>query len=960
MPLPAVKGTMNETDTLQWKNTDEARRRKNSLTWKEINAESPKKARSDSSSYSENSDSESSTSTSLCDDEKNPSLDSTPKKKRRHKDMRRIAKDESSAKNTQALSPLVTVESEVLCHVTEEKAETPPTISIIESIVDNLGLSEGISSISQLSPMPDISSYFSTAISPIKSPSNYYDFPDFSAFSIGSSLSATATIVEVAAESFDIGEQGVTNEFFERVTSSSAFNKLPTTHDFVKLKHIHQKSLSMEEDSRMEEDLGRINRSFSDGTIISNETGDIFQKIIAENSKILTRFSNESLTSSSTRTPIVEEPILEELLKSPEENSSECEEIAAIDIEECTSGDGIQDIADIIELKSQNSISPTYNVVDLTKPSATLSLLACNATSQNEEEEDDDVTVQNEKSMNGKNSEENEAATTTTMATLQTTCNALTLHNNESFAQKSLPLKDAPCEVETVISPKFNEISDLVDKLKKVMESDLQKAEESDKKVEKIEEIKLKNDECGEVKVMEKIEVKDTTTNNGNNNHVDKDAVSVTITINTCVEEKKVENDLEKSCSHEEEKKIDDSSLSKLNTQLEKCQSNEQIKSTTKEEVKAAKDSAKILENLNFQLQRYEDVEKSPVAAPRRSPSTERATDYKKELENLMKEREHEKRAKSPTYRYEDSSPQPTIPSVNSSFAPYDHEPRNEFRRRDIASLESTQQMRRPFKSSPSSSLSSSPSSNIHSTLSSIQNTIKTLDSACQRSEIYNYKKLDKAMDCIEKMCESDREWHFYKRTRNYESPPSFKIDDILASPSSTSRRTFIDDRDLSPKPSNFLRYENESVRKPPKTPELDPNYIARLRCLSTEDYIAGRLSPSGVSPSREFNTSFDRCSRIDRSPTSPSLSTRFLKSPTGDRTSKSAENSPSRCGGDSNSATRYSRYSPTNSRKDFDLKAESMSNLSYKSSSAFTDNNKKYYDTEWEKSAASRRKFDI
>jgi hypothetical protein len=94
-------------------------------------------------------------------------------------------------------------------------------------------------------------------------------------------------------------------------------------------------------------------------------------------------------------------------------------------------------------------------------------------------------------------------------------------------------------------------------------------------------------------------------------------------------------------------------------------------------------------------------------------------------------------------------------------------------------------------------------------------------------------------------------------------------------------------------------------------------------------------------------------------------LSTRFLKSPTSDRASKSAENSPSRYGSESTSYATRSRYSPS---KEF--KAESMNNLNYMSltstSYCSTENRnpKKYYDEfEWEKKTSetgTRRRFDI
>lgn len=955
---------IKEPDTTDWRNTDEARRRKNSLTWKEINAESPKKTRSDSSSYSENSDSESSTDTSLCDDENLPSLDSTPVKKKRHKDIKKVVvvgEDEiNSAKSASSqshsglmatLTPVGEIKSTSDISSNDIKADEKQPQTSCESLELNVPNNEGISSISQLSPMPDISSYFSTAISPVRSPSNYYDFPDLSAFSI-----ASATDSE--KQKFEVSEQGVTNEFFERVTSTKAFNKLQPSVNrdsdtFIKLKHVNQKSLSMEEELEdKKNDLIKINRSFSDGTIIFNDPEDIFQKIIAENSKILTKFSNESL-SSSTRTPIVE-TILEET-KSSEENSSECEEIAAIDVVEAeetssTIIDGIQDIADIA-FESQNSDHSSYIE---SKPSTTLSLLACDAELNN-----DDVIVQNEKSINGKNSKDE------TLATLQTNCNATFTFddNSESLAQKSLPLKDVKNISEKVISPKFNEISALVDKLKRDMESEL-KMEEEVNLVENCDAVNhddngTAKESTSEVKVNAEIEVKDNQ-----NACKKKESVSVKITIN-CEDDKpidvkeNVENhakDLEN-----EKKKIDDeieldSILLKSNTQIEKCQpiessitDNVRIKSLDDNHVQTrpTKDSSSILEKLNAQLQRYEEPVNSP-AISHRSPSSEQINDYKKELEALLQERELQKMSKSATYRFNES---PNPPNVNSSStsALFDHEPRNEVRRRDIASLESTQQTRRPFKSSPSSSLSSSPS-NIHDTLSSIQNTIKSLDSACQRSEIYNYKKLDKAMESIEKICESDREWHFYKRTKNFESPPLFKIDDIS---STKPQHSYLDDRDFSSLNSNFTYFEAEKFRRP-KTPELDPDYLARLRYLSTEEYIAGRKSPIALSLSGERKT-IDRYSRIDRSPTSPSLSSRFLKSPTGDRASKSAENSPSRYGGEPSLSTRYTRYLPSGfSAHSSDLKAESMRNLSYKSVTE-----KKCYEFEWEKTSP-RKKYDI
>ena len=754
-----------------------------------------------------------------------------------------------------------------------------------------------------------------------------------------------------------------------------------------------------------ESDVVKLNRSFSDGTIM--ECDDL-EKIIAENSKILIKL--KALPDSMESLKMIE-PILEEMTKSSS-NSSECEEIAAIDIEEPSANeDGIflseiNDIANIEQqLKSRNSNSCAY--YDTTKPSATLPSV-CNATTHDDvvvstaHSTSDDVTLQNEKSMN---EDKNSDALVT-----QQTCNnhnATTSDTSSLFAQKTLPLKDVnEKSSEEILSPKFNEISALVDKLKKeVMES---------------ETIVTENEMMDSVTSDNK-EVSD---NNVEQVNTEPKSINVTITISKDVEDSKKEldtksHDLEKHPTDDSSaavQKIDNKNsnsdlvLAKLNTQLEKCQkpaTNDNkdivekvvddvvnvkstvtngtsehvvakqetsvkvvmhketaVKSTVKQETSekvtikdekhpevTEKDSNKIIEKLNKQLQRYEETSiKSPLghrltSVASRSPSSERSNDYKRELEALIKEREFEKSQK---YR-SDLSPS------KSNHTLYDHEPRNEIRRRDIiASLETDQRIRRPFKSSPSSSLSSSPS-NISSTLSSIQNTIKSLDSACQRSEIYNYKKLDKAMESIEKMCETDREWQNYKRIKTYESPPSFRIDDILTT---KSPRNYHSDDILSD------RYESETVKRV-KTPELDPNYIAKLRCLSTEDYIAGRKSPLGSSPSRDTKLTTDRYSRIDRSPTSPILSSmRFLKSPTGDRASKSAENSPSRYGEESSTRSRYATSTSSTNLKG----AESYSNLSYKATS-MTDKSRKYYDEfEWEKTSSSsissnsinRRKYDI
>ena len=1075
-------------ETIHWNNTDDAKKRRNSMTWKELNAErrtedvkamsksssasslgsnsktdmaSPKR-RSDSSSYSEDSDCESSTSTSLCDDDITSSLEASPLKKKRHKDLpldptkkplNMITIEETSPTTTDSKD---CPEISVSCVDGDNKALSPTTNIYLDDSTDG-----DITSISQLSPMPDFSTYF-TAISPIQTPCNFFDFPDFSSFMMNPD------------EKFHVNEEGVTNEFFERVFEEnvSACNipnpspdnnaimsksyspsilkkfdaeETPEKYDYAlkaSLKHIHQKSLSMDEQTYDKEEVIAINRSYSDGTIITADIkNDGFQQIIAENSKILNKLIPRTSASPDTlietqfaklniESIIVEEP------KSPNNLSDVEEEIAAIDkVEEESEKEEIllSDIQDIADIK-----------VYLENDDASLS---CNTYTK-----DENVTERNEKSI----SDENETMATLACSPLENKVDA------EGEVLKTLTVRDIQPKVEVrkeeekSESPKFNEIQLMVTKLKEEMESQLKSSvpegeqeslqsvsdnktgeklsEVNREKVEVVQPSKVVRDEKS-FKALEQpscdrmcnhfvdsskvIEAPKPSIKEGLEKKVDEGS-----RITSCKTD-----DLEKVAS-ETQQKIDKSGsdmiLHKLNTQLEICQTNEtltkekeknmsenrkldnqidsikmEIKHESQTEVSSLnesktcssekskeqetkKDSKDILEKLNIQLQRYEET------SPKKNKPKEKLiyeTSAVMELATLIKERELEKLSeqkilmktskefdyelslspvRTPRSRSNISSPEPSTSGKFNNFF-YDHEPRSDTRRRDIITLETEQRMRRPFKSSPSSSLSSSPS-NISNTLSSIQNTIKILDSACQKTDLTG-KKLDKAMESIEKICDKDREWKSYKKNR-YESPPSFnvRVDDVSFDSSyETKRRTLIDDEknyDLSPRRKRYdfddidTTFKSSKDSSPSrfsskaKTPEIDPDYVAKLRYLSTEEYIAGRKSPLGGS--RE---ALDVKFKIDRSPTSPTLSrsprspshsASLLRFPSSDnRSSKSAENSPSRYSGE----RVESNYKYNSAFGSIDSKADSMSNLSYK-------HNKKY-EFDWEK-PSNKKKYDF
>lgn len=1103
---PKAPQKQNKPETLHWNNTDEGKKRRNSMTWKEINADrrmeevktmsksssasslgskvdmaSPKR-RSDSSSYSEDSDCESSPSTSLCDDDVTSSLEASPMKKKRHKDAPtdlpkptlNIIEENSPVSTDTQDCPAISISC------SEDKTASPISNFYLDLPTN---FEDGdITSISQLSPMPDLSSYF-TAISPIRTPCDFFEFPDFSSFIMNTD------------DKYQVNEDGVTNEFFERHQITTPDNNKIMSKSFSpsilttcyegneneirdSSKFIKQKSLSMDEQSREKEEICSINRSYSDGTIINVDVkNDGIQKIIAENSKILNKLiprGNDTLENviESKFAKLSIDDVIPEEPKTPCNLSDVEDEIAAIDKEddsdEIKEGILLSDIQDLANIESY--IDEKNNRSDAS--------LTCNTYKKYE-----NVTEKNEKSIN----DETETVEKTFV------CSPL---ENKSVVEenceiKALAVRDIQPTVEPrkaevkSESPKFNEIQLMVTKLKEEMESQLKsrEGEIEEKTIDKKEEKILENNVDNESDVKKSEDMRKIGENSSEVKFVEK-KVQVTIVVESVEDTKtlpeKIEEkpkatpeppkavsdtqppaksetpkeidckagDLEKIAS-ETPQKIDkndsDMILHKQSTQLETCQKaiakenlntehenkitlnrnaanskldyeerqielanlkvqledEAQAKENASKEVK--KDSKEILEKLNIQLQRCEDtgVKKSVKEPSTSYVATKDRSIYDlardtsvpsavMELATLIKERELErlseqklKASKEIDYELNLSPLRSSSRSKSNISSPiesgkfnnffYDHEPRSDVRRRDIITLETDQRIRRPFKSSPTNSLSSSPS-NISSTLSSIQNTIKILDSACQKTDsVNNISKYDKALEQVEKYCESDKDWQSYKKNR-YDSSPSFKIDDIrFDSHPPPKRQTYTDDDklfeksfDLSPRRKRYdfdvddLNYKSSKDVSPSKfksrTPEIDPEYVAKLRYLSTEEYIAGRKSPLGGSREALNTTRF----KMDRSPTSPSISTHFsrsprsprspshssslLKFPSDNRCSKSAENSPSRY-----SPKRGESYKSPGASIDF--KAESMTNLSYKPT--------KRVEYEWEKPSSSK-KYDF
>lgn len=1179
----STKALPKPDETLHWKNTDDAKKRRNSLSWKELNAErrtedvktmsksssasslgssskldmaSPKR-RSDSSSYSEDSDCESSPSTSLCDDDVTSSLEASPMKKKRHKDLPSLdlAKKSLNMKTIEETSPTTETKDCPVISISCVEGDTKPLSPNANFYLDLDTGSGDITSISQLSPMPDLSSYF-TAISPITTPSDFFEFPNFSSFLLDSE------------DKFQVTEDGVSNEFFERVYEENAqsaatpegggaimsksFSPSILKEAAPETKYIKQKSFSMDEQSCEKEEVVAINRSHSDGTII----GGVYDKIIAENTKILSKMIPYSFLSSpdnlethfaklNIESVIIEEP------KSPNNLSDVEEEIAAID--------GVEEADEALLLS---------DIQDLASDERFLERRASDSHTR-----DESVTEEKSEKSICDEGEESDLATRACITLKNKSDAEREPREAEQTAKVEPPRRaeEVKCE-----SPKFNEIQAMVEKLKEEMESQL-KASEAEGEVKIAQSVDEKKSEpnASEKAAVPRIVVQANSVEKPDEPTSPQPAAEPVksetreeapreVEASSSKKASKADGDLETVASYSVEKidKSDsDVALEKLNTQLDKCQKpeseethesdspnrpkmneanqranegavkrvpvevrrdteaktsrdastqfnesksvatetkaelmdevikelkekvtmepvkqvkvepkaepvieakaeppREQPKETKVEppkevrsepvreqprEVRAEspreavkvesarevrpdppreikKDSNEILEHLNQQLQRsYGESPKSSKVKSDESSisyvtssssslySKEKPTTYETsaimELAVLIKERELEKLSEqkllmkagkevdfdlsvSPVRTQKSksnvSSPDATSGKFNNFF--YDHEPRNEIRRRDIATLETEQRLRRQFKSSPTTSLSSSPS-NISNTLSSIQNTIKILDSACSNTDpVTPNKHYNLAMENVEKLCDSNLDWMNYKKpvsaVSKYEPSPTFRIDDVSYDTHHTpKRRPLIDDDkgrdyDLSPRRKRydfdtdeplFRSSRDVSPRVSPsrfsaRTPEVDPNYVAKLRYLSTEDYIAGRKSPLGGSR-EHLDTKFkiDRSptspvlssthfSRSPRSPRSPSHSSSLLRFPSNDnRSSKSAENSPSRYSGERvETSYKYNSAAGT-----IDSKADSMSNLTFKST--------RKYDYDWE-TPSNKKKFDF
>lgn len=265
-------------ETLHWKDTDGAgeKKRRNSLKWKDIprvdklsekqvtdieivnqeegeqQAERETKVatpversrakfrnRSESSSYSEDSDGNSSTSTSLCDDEavnvirdSGSSLEASPFKKK-------VSPEEVEVPLVEKFKDIQNyIDSLGAEGVTEQEVGPADVqVRIVEEVLGAAGAAAAeddeeatqITSISQLSPVADLSHYLSS-ISPLKTPSSPFDLSEM----LTTLSPSSEHNQEIANDGrffteLEVSEEGVTNTYFERINLAERPSNLDLT-----------------------------------------------------------------------------------------------------------------------------------------------------------------------------------------------------------------------------------------------------------------------------------------------------------------------------------------------------------------------------------------------------------------------------------------------------------------------------------------------------------------------------------------------------------------------------------------------------------------------------------------------------------------------------------------------------------------------------------------------------------
>ncbi|XP_026835343.1 microtubule-associated protein futsch isoform X1 [Drosophila erecta] len=286
---PATEKQLRRGETLLWRDTDPSRRRRDSLTWKEIKADRAAMMRegtdvssvrtqklrtrfgkSDSSSYSEDSDGEletgaggggggggSSTDTSLCDDDDPKSTEKSPKQKaklaRKLKEQKQLAGSRDTSLERQRPKSWAPSSQEIPFTLMgtdsgdekEEQAakEQPDTGDQAEDSATESGHFEFDRELQLVS----------AKIEPLKLPYDtaFPGMPSVSPMPTPQEKSEAEEDLLDERKPFDVSDDGVTNQYFERVNSVERPNRLELSYSLNE-EETDTKAIYLEEREKVE------------------------------------------------------------------------------------------------------------------------------------------------------------------------------------------------------------------------------------------------------------------------------------------------------------------------------------------------------------------------------------------------------------------------------------------------------------------------------------------------------------------------------------------------------------------------------------------------------------------------------------------------------------------------------------------------------------------------------------
>ncbi|XP_043657089.1 microtubule-associated protein futsch isoform X4 [Drosophila teissieri] len=262
---PTAEKQLRRGETLLWRDTDPSRRRRDSLTWKEIKADRAAMMRegadvssvrtqklrtrfgkSDSSSYSEDSDGEqetgagggggSSTDTSLCDDDDPKSTEKSPKQKaklaRKLKEQKQLAGSRDTSLERQRPKSWAPSSHEIPFMLMGTDSGDEKEEKAAKEEADTRDQAEDSATESGHFEFDRELHLVSSKIEPLKLPydSEIPDIPSVSPIPTPREKDEAEEDLLDERKAFDVSDDGVTNQYFERVNSVERPNRLELSY----------------------------------------------------------------------------------------------------------------------------------------------------------------------------------------------------------------------------------------------------------------------------------------------------------------------------------------------------------------------------------------------------------------------------------------------------------------------------------------------------------------------------------------------------------------------------------------------------------------------------------------------------------------------------------------------------------------------------------------------------------